>query len=152
MALTAGQIPVLANVPNSGIGVLTGTTIGTLGSNTNGVEIYTAGALGGRVYSLTGVTSSTTTGGVNTYIYIYRNNTTVIPIGLVNIPVSSGNTATVRTNVDYLDGVNILGLPLDNTGKRYIPLQPNDKLKASTIANITIGSAWLTAHGADYQV
>ena len=149
MALTAGQIPVLANVPNSGVAQLTGTTIGTLGSDTNGVTIYTAGSLGGRVYSLTGVTSSTVI--VNTYIYILRG-TTVIPIGLNSLPVSSGNTLAARYNVDYLDGVNILGLPLDNTGKRYIPLQGGDKLKATTIINIAAGSAWITAHGADYQV
>ena len=71
---------------------------------------------------------------------------------LINgIPLSSGNTLAVRYNVDYLDGVNILGLPVDNTGKRYIPLQPNDVLRATTLANIASGSAWLTAHGADYQ-
>ena len=148
MALTAGQIPVLANVPNSGVAVLTGTTIGTLGSDTNGVVAYTAGSLGGRVYSLTAVTSSTVI--VNTYVYILRG-ATVIPVGLVSIPLSSGNTLAVKTNVDYLDGVNIVGLPLDNTGKRYIPLQGGDRLKLSTIINIAAGSAWVTAHGADYQ-
>jgi hypothetical protein len=149
MALTNGQIPVLANVPNSGVGVVTGTTIGTLGSdNINGVEVYTAGSLGGRIYSLTAVTNSTVI--VNTYVYILRG-TTVVPVGLVSIPASSGNTLAVRYNVDYLDGVNILGLPLDNTGKRYIPLQSDDKLKVSTIINIATGSAWVSAHGADYQ-
>lgn len=148
MALTAGQVPVLANVPNSGVAVVTGTTIGTLGSDTNGVVAYTAGSLGGRVYSLTGVTNSTVI--VNTYVYILRGST-VVPIGLVSIPLSSGNTLAVKTNVDYLDGVNIVGLPLDNTGKRYIPLQGGDKLKVSTIINIAAGSAWVSAHGADYQ-
>jgi hypothetical protein len=149
MGLTNGQIPVLANVPNSGVAVITGTTIGTLGSDTNGVTAYTAGILGGRVYSLTGVTNSTVT--VNTFVYILRGST-VIPVGLVNIPVSSGNTLAAKLNVDYLDGVNIVGLPMDNTGKRYIPLQPNDKLKVSTIINIALGSAWVSAHGADYQL
>lgn len=149
MALTNGQIPVLANVPNSGVGVVTGTTIGTLGSdNINGVLVYTAGSLGGRIYSLTAVTSSTVI--VNTYVYILRG-ATVVPVGLVSIPASSGNTLAVRYNVDYLDGVNIVGLPLDNTGKRYIPLQGDDKLKVSTIINIAAGSAWVSAHGADYQ-
>lgn len=149
MALTAGQIPVLANVPNSGVAVITGTTIGTLGSDTNGVIAYTAGSLGGRVYSLTGVTNSTVT--VNTFVYILRGST-VIPVGLVNIPVSSGNTLAAKLNVDYLDGVNIVGLPQDNTGKRYIPLQGSDKLKVSTLINIASGSAWVSAHGADYQL
>ena len=101
------------------------------------------------MFTLTGVTSSTVI--VNTHIYILRG-TTVIPVGLCSIPVSSGNTLLARYNVDYLDGVNLLGLPLDNTGKRYIPLLGGDKLKATTIINIAAGSAWLSAHGADYQV
>ena len=149
MALSAGQIPKLANVINSGVGVLTGTTIGTLGSNTNGVTIYTAGASGGRVISLTAATTDTVT--INVFLYIYRG-TTVIPVGLVNIPLSSGNTNAARFVVDFLNGTNIPGLPIDNTGRQYIPLLANDVLKASTIANLSANqSAWLTAHGADYQ-
>lgn len=149
MALSAGQIPKLANVINSGVGVLTGTTIGTLGSNTNGITIYTAGASGGRVISLTASTNDTVT--INVWLYIYRS-TTVIPVGLVNIPLSSGNTNAARFVVDFLNGTNIPGLPIDNTGRQYIPLLANDVLKATTIANLSANtSAWLTAHGADYQ-
>lgn len=149
MALSAGQIPKLANVINSGVGVLTGTTLGTLGSNTNGITIYTAGASGGRVISLTASTNDTVT--INVWLYIYRS-TTVIPVGLVNIPLSSGNTNAARFVVDFLNGTNIPGLPIDNTGRQYIPLLANDVLKATTIANLSANtSAWLTAHGADYQ-
>jgi hypothetical protein len=149
MALSAGQIPKLANVINGGVGVLTGTTVGTLGSNTNGITIYTAGASGGRVLSLTASTDDTVT--INVWLYIYRS-TTVIPVGLVNIPLSSGNTNAARFVVDFLNGTNIPGLPIDNTGRQYIPLLANDVLKATSIANLSATkSAWLTAHGADYQ-
>jgi hypothetical protein len=149
MALTAGQIPKLANVLNGGVGVLTGTTIGTLGSNTNGVTIYTAGASGGRVIGLIASTDDTTT--VNVFLYIYRS-TTVIPIGLVNIPLSSGNTFAARFAVDFLNGTNIPGLPIDQTGRQYIPLLANDVLKAASLANLTAAkSAWLNASGVDYQ-
>ena len=149
MALTNGQIPVLANVPNSGVAVLSGTTIGTLGFDTNGVVAYTAGSLGGRVYSLMGYTTDTVT--TNIWVYILRG-VTVLPVGLVNIPLSAGNTNASRFNIDFLDGINILGLPLDNTGKRYIPLQGGDRLKVSTLANLTATrAAWVVAHGADYQ-
>lgn len=149
MALTAGQIPKLANVINSGVGVLTGTTIGTLGSNTNGVTIYTAGASGGRVLSLMASTDDTVT--INVFLYIYRG-TTVIPVGLVNIPLSSGNTNAARFPVDFLNGTNLPGLPIDNTGRQYIPLLANDVLKATTLANLSATkSAWVSAHGADYQ-
>lgn len=149
MALTNGQIPIVANVINSGVGVLTGTTIGTLGSNTNGVTIYTAGNKGGRVISLMASTDDTVT--INVFLYIYRG-TTVIPIGMVNIPLSSGNTNAARYPVDFLSGTNLPGLPLDNLGRQYIPLIANDILKASTLANLSsTKSAWISAHGADYQ-
>lgn len=149
MALTAGQIPLVANVPNSGVGVLTGTTIGTLGSDANGVTIYTAGTQGGRVISLTASTSDAVT--INVRLYILRG-ATVIPIGLINIPLSAGNTNAARFVTDFLNGSNIPGLPIDNTGRQYIPLIANDVLKATTLANLTAAtSAWITAHGADYQ-
>jgi hypothetical protein len=149
MALSANQIPIVANVVKSGIGVLTGTTIGTLGSNTNGVTIYTAGSAGGRVISLMASTNDTVT--VNVFLYILRG-ATVVPIGLVNIPLSSGNTNAARFPVDFLNGVNLPGLPIDNTGRQYIPLIANDVLRATTLANLSASqSAWLTAHCADYQ-
>jgi hypothetical protein len=57
----------------------------TLGSNTNGATAYTAGTAGGRVMSLTAVTDDTVT--VNVFVYIYRGST-VIPLGLVNVPLN----------------------------------------------------------------
>lgn len=149
MSLPNSSLIKVANVLNSGVAVLTGTTIGTLGSNTNGTTIYTAGSQGGRVISLTGATNDTVT--TNVFVYILRG-ATVIPVGLVNIPLSSGNTNAARFVVDFLNGSNITGLPVDNTGRQYIPLMPNDILRATTLANLSGGtSAWLTAHGQDYQ-
>lgn len=150
MSLSAGQIPKVANVPNGGVGVIAASSnTVTLGSNTNGATAYTAGTAGGRVMSLTAVTDDTVT--VNVFVYIYRGST-VIPLGLVNVPLSSGNTNAARFNVDFLDGVNILGLPIDNTGKRYIPLMANDVLKVGALANLSSGkTAWIQASGNDYQ-
>ncbi len=150
MSLSAGQIPKVANVPNGGVGVIAASSnTVTLGSNTNGATAYTAGTAGGRVMSLTAVTDDTVT--VNVFVYIYRGST-VIPLGLVNVPLSSGNTNAARFNVDFLDGVNIVGLPIDNTGKRYIPLMPNDLLKVGALANLTAAkTCWVSAHGNDYQ-
>lgn len=150
MALTEGQIPKVANVPNGGVGVIAASanTV-TLGSNTNGATIYTAGASGGRVISLTAVTDDTVT--VNVFVFIYRGST-VIPLGMVNVPLSSGNTFAAKLNVDFLDGINLVGLPIDNTGKRYIPLMPNDVLKCGSLANLTAAkTCWVHASGNDYQ-
>lgn len=155
MALTAGQIPVLANVPNSDVAVLnsagTGQGAGLLGTDTNGVTGYTAGALGGRVYSVLASTSALVN---SAFVYILRG-TKVIPIGNVSIPATSGNTvgSTVK-NVDFLDGVALAGLPVDNTGKRYIPLQGGDLLRFSVWTAIPTGATrtYITSLGADYQL
>ena len=149
MALTAGQIPKVANVLNGGVAVLTGTTIGTLGSNTNGVTGYTAGSQGGRVISLTGTTDDTVT--TNVFVYILRG-ASVLPIGMVNIPLSSGNTFAARFPVDFLNGTNLPGLPVDNTGRQYISLLAGDVLRFTTLANLSATkSAWINVSGLDYQ-
>ena len=150
MALTNAQIPIVANVINGGVGLIqaSANTV-TIGVNTNGVSVYTAGTKGGRVTSLTAVTDDTVT--VNVFVWILRG-ATVIPIGLVNVPLSSGNTNGTRFNVDFLNGTNILGLPIDNTGRAYIPLMPNDVLRVGALANLTAArTCWVAAHGADYQ-
>ena len=148
MSLPNSAIIKVANVPNSGVAVLTGTTVGTLGSNTNGTTIYTAGANGGRVISLSGTTNDTVT--INVFVYILRS-AVVIPVGLVNIPLSAGNTNAARFAVDFLNGINIPGLPIDNTGRQYIPMMPNDVLRATTLASLSgATSAFLFANGMDY--
>lgn len=150
MALAAKNIPVVANVPNGGVALIAASSnTVTLGNDTNGATAYTAGTAGGRVMSLTAVTDDTVT--VNVFVWILRG-ATVIPIALVNVPLSSGNTNAARFNVDFLDGVNILGLPLDNTGKRYIPLLAGDVLRVGALANLTAAkTCWVSAHGNDYQ-
>jgi hypothetical protein len=85
------------------------------------------------------------------FIYILRGGSTVIPIGLVNIPVSSGNTFAARFAVDFLNGTNIPGLPLDNTGRQYIPLLAGDVLRATTLANLSATrSCFIQSSGLDY--
>jgi len=143
MSLLESQKATYASKPLSGVGVLTGTSIGTLGSDTNGVTIFTADTKGGRVTSLLGSTDDTVT--VNVFLYILKSST-VIPLGLVNIPLSSGNTAAAATMVDML--ATIPGLPLDNQGKRYISLGPNDVLKCTSLANLSsTKKAYISAQG-----
>ena len=149
MALRNDAIVRVANELNSGIAVLNGTTIGTLGSNTNGVTIETAGSYGTRIISLIASTDDTVT--VNVFLYILRGGSTVVPIGLVNVPLSAGNTNAARFVTDFLNGTNIPGLPLDNTGRQYIPLVAGDVLRATTLANLTGGrSCWITAFAQDF--
>jgi hypothetical protein len=149
MALPSGSLVRVANQPAAGFAVLTGTTIGTLGSNTNGTTIETAGTYGTRVIALTATTNDTVA--VNVFLYILRGGSTVVPIGLVNVPISSGNTFAARFAVDFLNGTNIPGLPLDNTGRQYIPLLAGDVLRATTLANLSGGtSCFIQAMALDY--
>src|ERR1017187_9404007 len=93
MSLTAGQIPIFANVPNGGVGVIAASanTV-TMGADTNGATIYTAGSHGGRVYMLVANTNDTVA--LNVVLYVL-NSATVKPLGIVNVPLSSGNVANV---------------------------------------------------------
>jgi hypothetical protein len=150
MSLTAGQIPKVANVLNGNVGlIVSGSNIVTLGSNTNGVTTYTAGVSGSRVISMMGSTDDTVT--VNVFVYILRS-ATVIPIGMVNIPLSSGNTNAARFPVDFLNGTNLPGLPVDNTGRQYISLLPNDVLRVGSLATLSSAkTCYVSTHGLDYQ-
>lgn len=150
MALPSGSLVRVANQPAGGFAVLSNSpsTQGTLGSNTNGVTIETAGTYGTRVISLTATSSDSAV--VNVFVYILRSST-VIPLGLVAVPANSGNLNASRFNVDFLNGSNILGLPIDNTGRQYIPLLAGDVLRASTLATLSVGaSCFIHASALDY--
>jgi len=147
--LNSNQIPIYAITPVTGTGVIAASanTV-TLGSNTNGATIVTAGASGGRVYSLLVCTDDTLT--VNLFLYIL-SGATVRPIGMVNIPLSSGNTNAARFPVDLLSSTNLPGLPIDNNGKTYIELGPNDVLKCGALANLTAAkTCYITGMAAQY--
>jgi hypothetical protein len=69
----------------------------------------------------------------------------------VPVAASAGNVTGTRNN-DMLNGTNIPGLPVDNTGRQYISLMPNDVLKAGSLVGLTSAkSVFITAQGLDYQ-
>ena len=151
--LTAGAIPKRANVPNSGVGSITASSnTVTVGADANGATIYTAGTSGGRVYVL--LASLNDTVAVNLILYIL-DGATVLPLGMVLVPASSGNIAATP-NVNLLDPSNatqkLLGLPVDENGNRYIPLKASQILKGGALANLTaLKILYVTAIGSDYQ-
>ncbi len=150
MSLATIEKAKFTNKANNGVGVLSAATAGAINADTNGVAIYTAGTNGGRVESL--MLSTNDTAAVNCFIYIL-NGTTVKPLGMVNVPLSSGNTASLA-NIDALrgSGVTLQGLPLDVTGKPYIPLMGGEVLKMSCLANMTAAKVCCaTALGADFS-
>ena len=148
MALTANQIPVYAITPFTAVANLNAASAGSLGTNTNAVTVYTAPSAGARVYSL--IATSTDTAAVNLCIFIQSSGGTVIPIAQVNVPANSGNTASTLA-VDCLLPTVAVGLPIDNTGKRYIELGNGDLLRVSTVANMTAAkNCYVAAQGAAY--
>lgn len=123
------------------------TAAGTPGSDTGGVTIATANAAGTRITGL--YCSSNDTAAINLLVYIL-DGATVIPLGLVNVPIGSGTTAGVY-NVDMMDPtVGLRGLPIDNNGRPYIDLKGSAVLKAVPLANMTAAkTAWVSWTGAD---
>lgn len=152
MSLTSK--PAFANKPFNAVGSGTAISAGSLGSDTNGVTVYTApntGAytIGSRIDHLVISTDDTTA--VNVYIYIL-DGSTVIPLGIVNVPIQSGDLSTVAS-VDALSGigVTILGSKLDASGKRYIDLKAGALLKFAVKASMTAAKKlYVSASGADY--
>jgi hypothetical protein len=148
MSLNNNQIPVYSITPFTDVAVLSAATAGVMGTDTNGQVICTGSTNGSRVYGLFGNTTDTAAN--NLFIYIKSTNGILKPLGQVNIPLSSGNLASTL-NVDCMDPTVLKGLPVDNTGKRYIELAANDQLKCSVVANMTAAkNCYVTAMGAHY--
>ncbi len=152
MSLTSK--PAFANKPFAAVGSGTAITAGTLGSDTNGVTVYTApntGAytIGSRIDHLVINTDDTTA--VNVFIYIYTGSV-VIPLGIVNVAVNSGNISTAP-NIDALSGVGVtlIGTKIDSGGKRYIDLPAGYLLKFAVLATMTAAKKiYVAATGSDY--
>jgi len=150
MAISLAEKPVYARTINVGVGTLNAATAGALGTTTNAVTVYTAGSNGGRIESL--VANSDDTAAINLFVMLVDGSSNVYPLGIVNVPLSSGNTGTVA-NVDLLagGGVTLTGMLIDNTGKRYISIPASWTLKVSTLANMTAAKkCHVTAQGFDF--
>lgn len=150
MSLNANQIPVYSITPRTSVADLNAASAGALGSTSNAVTCFSASASGSRVYSL--IATTTDTVAVNLFLQIVGSDgTTVKPIGQINVPANSGNIASTLV-VDCLNSTVVVGLPIDNTGKRYVELGASETLRVSVVANMTATKhCYVTAQGADYQ-
>ena len=152
MSLAAVNLPKYATVLNSGVGVL-GTGASTVGATLIGVDgiaadakvCYTAGAFGGMVESL--MCSITDTAAVNVIVY-ELDGATVHPLGIVNVPINSGNLGTAA-NVDLING--LVGLPINSVYKKYIPLKANMTVKVAVLAAMTANKyCYVHSSGVDF--
>jgi len=137
MAITQKDLVKFFTTIKSGIGTrVNADGAGTLGSNTNGVAIYTGVATYGSIVNSL-LFSSDDTASMTAYVYIF-NGSSVRPLGIVVIPIQSGDISAAQS-VDALNGsgFTLQGLPRDAQGKQYIPLEPGEVLKFSMKVAVT---------------
>jgi hypothetical protein len=149
MSLASNQIPIYANLPRTSVADLNAATAGTMGATTNAVTAFTAGASGSIVDAIQ--INSTDTAAVNLFMFIVGSDgVTVKPLWQINVPLSSGNLASVLS-VDGLLSTVAVGALIDQNGKRFIRLGPSETLRVSTVANMTAAKhCYVTVQGADF--
>jgi hypothetical protein len=148
MALNTNQIPVYGITPKTSVGNLNAATAGSMGTTTNAVTVVTAGTNGCIIDSL--VANTTDTAAVNLFVSIVDSaGTGVRPLGIINVPLNSGNAANVL-NVDVLNSTVLVGMTVDQNGKRIIRLGASETLRVSTLANMTAAkNCYVTAQYTD---
>lgn len=100
---------------------------------TSAKTLYTAGADDAVVKALM-VTS--TDGTARNFKVIVNDGSTDRCIGTVNIPITAGTTGSIAA-VDLLASALLPGLPLDQQGKRILPLQATFVLKLAPLVAVT---------------
>jgi len=110
-------------------------------------DLYTAGAEGSIIRSVTCVSDDTAA--VNLRVFIYDGSSS-IQIGTVNIPIASGTNGTA-SSVDVINMSSIPSLPLDGNGKRILLLKAGQKLQVAALATITaLKTVTVSAIAEDY--
>lgn len=95
--------------------------------------LYTAAADDAVVKSI----MVTSTDGTARNLKVAMNDgTTDRIIGTVNIPITAGTTGAIAS-VDLLSGSLLPGLPLDQQGKRILPMQATHILKIAPLVAVT---------------
>ena len=113
-------------------------TPGVSFANVDGVAyktLYTAGANDAVVKSI--MVTSSDTAAVNLKLTVNDLVTDRI-IGTINIPITAGTTGAIAA-VDLIASALMPGLPLDQNGKRVLPLQANYVLKVAPLVAVTAG-------------
>lgn len=148
MALNSNQIPVYGIFPRTSLGTLSAATAGSLGSLTNTAIVLTAGANGCIVDSM--VASSTDSAAVNLLVSIANSGATQArPLGIVNVPINAGNSANTLS-VDVINSAVLVGMTVDQNGKRIVRLGPLETLRVAALANMTAGRVcYVTAQYTD---
>lgn len=109
--------------------------------------IFTAGANDSDVKGI--VVSTTDTSAINLQLFITRGGTDYL-LGTVTIPAAAGSDGATPS-IDLLGSGLIPGLPIDNVGKRYIPMKTGDTLRVAAKVTMTaLKICYVNALGCDY--
>jgi len=100
---------------------------------TTAKTLYTAAADDAVVKAI--MVTSTDTAARNLRLII-NDGSTDRTIGTVNIPITAGTTGSI-TAVDMLGAALMPGLPLDQQGKRILPMQAGHILKVAPLVAVT---------------
>src|ERR1700676_3163110 len=123
MATTPNSV-VSVQVPNRGV-----VQIANADAQTQKV-VYTGGANGSKITSLTAVSTDTSARDVQVSL---TNGGTSYPICTVTIPIGAGNSGTVPT-VNMINTTQFPGLPFDSDGNPYFHLaSASDTLTVSAL-------------------
>ena len=152
--LSAANYAKYATVLNSGVCKL-GDGASTVGATALGVDgiaadakvCYTAGAYGGICESI--IVSINDTAAVNVFVY-KLDGATVHPLGIVNVPINSGNLGTAYA-VDIVS--TLVGLPINSVYRKYIPLKAAQTIKVAVLAAMTLNKVlFASATGVDFVI
>lgn len=120
------SLPVTQRIKNPGVSFV----------NADGVAyktLYTASADDAVVKGLV----ATSTDGTARNLKVTVNDTaTDRVLGVVNVPINAGTTGAI-TAVDLLASALLPGLPMDQNGKRVLPLQGTYALKIAPLVAVT---------------
>jgi hypothetical protein len=147
---TTPIFPILANTVKVALASITAGVAGTLGNDTNGVSIYScANAKGAKIPYLVIHTNDTVAKTVHFYL---KKSSTIIPIGTVAVPASSGNTGT-SFPIDALSALGMPGLQFDSVGKPYLEVENGCELKFILISanGSSLTTVYITAGIQEYE-
>lgn len=95
--------------------------------------LYTAGANDAVVKGLNAVSTDTA---ARNLVLVVNNGSADFMLGVVNIPITAGDTGAIAS-VDLLASALIPSLPLDQNGKRVLPMQSGHILKVGVLVAVT---------------
>ena len=136
--MAISNVPFFTQSVTTNVVTLSAATAWTIGntSTANTATLVTAGANGTRVNSITLATTDTAANNVFLLLDVGGTGTNIGILGQINVPSSAGTQSSVLV-VDALSSVTIPSTLIDNNGKRFIHLAPNDKIRIGVFQNMT---------------